>query len=581
MNRSSLLMLLTVLIGLVGLASCGGGDDNQDVDNNPNLVPDVSVQTVDHRYRTSTYSDANLNSDPIFALIASANSSLDVAATAIDRQEFVEALLQEARSGTQIRIVTEKAYYDDLTYKPFYDQLEDIDLTNGNIEVRTDEDGAPRIMHSRFMVIDQARVVTGSYNWESSRSSNTYGDVLTLNSTEIAAAFANQFNQMFIEGNFGVHKRDDTKHTFLVGSGNGIVEVYFGPNDQPLELLQNEIDASANVFFAIQQFKDTRLANGMLNWISSNENFNMVGMFNDIGALGDFEENAVYQAFADYAENNANIRGGTMFVSDLAELNTFVSGTRFDPITQTEVPVQVNAMNHKLLYADRAFAGGAPSVTFTTGNYSTLGFDQNDEVMVIMRGSQLARKYWSGASLQNSLPPAGIDDASDIKEFDQLFVMHPMLSSAGSEPFREFLPVSSGILIGTINNFSPTITIDDGSGEFNEIDIDVYFEIDGKYFFNDFEFEALSPFPEQDDHFEENEALNPDHRFMMVVPAGDIILRTIVLDTDGSQSSRFQPTETEITIGPGGVREISLNINQSQDSLDQGGTGGGGGGGVS
>ncbi|MCB1188611.1 hypothetical protein KDL29_15730 [bacterium] len=576
MNRSSLLMLMTVLVIMIGLASCGGGDGTQEVDNNPNLVPDVSVQTVDHRYRTATYSDANLNNDPIFALIASANSSLDVAATAIDRQEVVEALLQEARAGTQIRIITEKAYYDDLSYKPFYDQLEDINQNNGNIEVRTDLDGAPRIMHARFLVIDQARVVTGSYNWESSRSTNTYGDVITLNSTEIAAAFTNQFNQMFVERNFGVHKRDDTKHTFLVGSGNGIVEVYFGPNDQPLELLSNEINSSANVYFAIQQFKDFRLANTMLNWISSNANFNVIGMFNDIGALGDAEENAVYNAFENYAQDNQNIRGGTMSISDLAELNTFVSGTRFDPITQTDIPVQVNAMNHKLLYADRALAGGSPSVTFYTGNYSALGFDQNDEVMVIMRGSQLARKYYSGADLSTSLPPTGIENADDIKEFDQLFALHPMQASAGSTPFREFLPVSSGIILGTINNFQPTITIDNGNGEFDEINIDVYFEIEGTYFFNDFGFGPVAPFADQDAQFEENEAINPDHRFMMVVPAGDIILRTIVLDTDGSVSSRFQPTETEITIGPGGVREVSLNINQSQDTLNAGSGGGGG-----
>ena len=581
MNRSSLLMLLTVLLVFVGLTSCGGGSDTKLTDDNPNLVPDVSIQTVDHRYRTAAYSDANLNNDPIFALIASANSSLDVAATAIDRQEVVEALLQEARAGTQIRIITEKAFYDDFTYKPFYDQLEDINLNNGNIDVRTDNDGAPRMMHSRFLVIDQARVVTGSYNWESSTSNHTFGDVITLNSTEIAAAFANQFNQMFIEGNFGVHKRNDTKHTFLVGSGNGIVEVYFGPNDKPLDLLENEIGASANVYFAIQQFKDARLANNMLNWVASNENFNLIGMFNDIGALGDAEENNVFNGFIDYQDNNANIQGGAVYVSDLDQLNGLLSTTRFDPITQTNIPIQVNAMNHKLLYADRAFAGGAPSVTFTSGNYSSLGFDQNDEVMVIMRGSELARKYWSGSNLSGSLPPTGIDTYKDIKEFDQLFVMHPMTVSAGNVPFREFLPVSSAILIGKINNFKPTITIQGTDGTFTEIDIDVRFEVEGKYFFNDFAFDPVSPFGDEVDPFVENEAINPDHRFIMVVPAGELILRAIVVDQEGSVSNRFQPTETQITVGPGGVREISVNVNQSQESLDQGGSGGGGGGGIS
>jgi hypothetical protein len=569
-------MLIIALLAMVGLTSCGGGSEDPIVDESPNLVPDVSVQTVDHRYRTSSFSDANLNNDPIFALIASANSSLDVAATAIDRQEVVEALLQEARAGTQIRIITEKAYYDDLTYKPFYDQLEDVNLNNGNIDVRHDNDGAPRIMHSRFLIIDQARVVTGSYNWESSTSNHTFGDVITLNSTEIAAAFANQFNQMFIEGNFGVHKRDDTKHTFLVGSGNGIIEIYFGPNDKPLDLLENEINASANIYFAIQQFKDARLANNMLNWVTSNQNFNLIGMFNDIGALGDAEENNIFNAFINYQDNNANVQGGSVFVSDLDQLNGLLASSRFDPVTQTNIPIQVNAMNHKLLYADRALAGGAPSVTFTTGNYSVLGFDQNDEVMVIMRGNELARKYWSGSNLSGSLPPDGINSYKDIKEFDQLFVMHPMTLSDGSAPFRQFLPVSSAIIIGKINNFKPTLTIDDGTGTFDEIDIDVQFEVEGNYFFNNFAFGPVEPYAEDIDHFVENEAQNPDHRFMMVVPAGDLILRTIVVELDGSASGRFQPTETEVSVGPGGVREISLNINQSQETLNAGGGGGGG-----
>ena len=182
----------------------------------------------------------------------------------------------------------------------------------------------------------------------------------------------------------------------------------------------------------------------------------------------------------------------------------------------------------------------------------------------------------SDGPFDQPLPPTGIENADDLKEFDQLFALHPMQASAGSTPFREFLPVSSGIILGTINNFQPTITIDNGNGEFDEINIDVYFEIEGTYFFNDFGFGPVAPFADQDAQFEENEAINPDHRFMMVVPAGDIILRTIVLDTDGSVSSRFQPTETEITIGPGGVREVSLNINQSQDTLNAGSGGGGG-----
>jgi hypothetical protein len=68
---------------------------------------------------------------------------------------------------------------------------------------------------------------------------------------------------------------------------------------------------------------------------------------------------------------------------------------------------------------------------------------------------------------------------------------------------------------------------------------------------------------------------------MLVVPAGTVTIRTIVTDRDGAASLLFQPDETEVEIGPGCVKEVTLKINQAGGG---GGTtpgsGGGGGGGV-
>lgn len=566
MSRTFTVLLWALALSmLVGLAACGGGGDElttpttRDQPLPEDLAPEVQVQIVDHLYRVAGLSDDILDSDPIFSIIGSASSSLDIAVTRINRQEIVDALLNEAQSGTQIRIVTEKAYYEAPNYRPFYAQLEDPELNLGNISIHTDSDGLPRLMHARFMVIDHARVVTGSYNWETVNSEKTFGDVITILNTGVAAAFSNQFNQMYNEGNFGVHKRNDTQHSFVVGSGNGMLEVYFGPTDQPRELLMTEINQSANVLMAIQQFKDTVTANSLLGWIGNQEN-RLFMIINNFGSEGDFAENAVYDAFLGLVTNpDANV--GELYLNDMMDPSGLFNG--------------YNVMNHKLTFCDHGYSDQQPVVVFSTANYSDLGLTQNDEVMLIMRYPSLVSKYWRGVNLANTLPPDNVLVPGDFQEFDQLLAMWPYLASGEGNIFRSFPDVPCGIVFGEADNFRPTVTINDG-GDLVEIDIDLTFEVEGSLFFTGDAYGPVVPYAEGD-LFEESDLANPDHRYMLVVPAGKVLLRTIVTTADGSMTDLFQPDEIEFDIGPGAVKNVTLKINQAGQEGAQSGTGGGGG----
>jgi hypothetical protein len=566
MSRANKLLLLAALL-LLGLfmTSCGGGGDEDDLTTPPDredplpdqLVPEVQVQIVDNLYRIASWSDEVLDRDPIFSIIGSANTSLDIAATRINRQEVVDALLQEARSGTVIRIVTEKGYYDMDSYRPFYAQLEDPTLNGGNIQIRTDNEGFPRMMHARFLVIDHARVVTGSYNWETADAEKTFGDVITILDTGVAQAFTNQFNQMFVEGNFGVHKRNDTQHSFLLGGGNGMLEVYFGPTDQPRELLTEEITQSNAVVFAVQQFKDLAFANTMLGWANGNANSYLIAMFNDFGAQGDAEENAVYDAFLQLSTGEADFSGGEIHVN-----------TEIDPDGQFN---GYNTMNHKLLFADHAMGDGQMSMTFYTGNYSDLAFTLNDEIMLIFRGYPLVSKYWRFLDFTSSLPPATVQTSSDIQEIDELLAMWPFSSSEGSELLRDFSDVPCGIVWGSVDNFKPEVTLqEEGTGgDPTEVEIDILWEMEGTLFFSDGTFGPVQPMV-YDDMYVRSEMANPDHRFLLVVPAGEVTLRAIVA-VDGEGSGMFEPDEETFYIAPGGVREITMKVNQSQSQGDTGG----------
>lgn len=577
-------LLGVAVMGLALLYSCGGGGSGDlgsgSVLDLGDLVPEIQIQSVDHGYRVAGWSDLDLDPDPIFSLLASARSSLDIAVTRINRQEVVDSLLVAAAGGVQVRIVTEKAFYDSFEYKPFYDQLEDPARNGGHLQIRTDHEGLPRSMGSRFIVIDHSRVITGSYNWETLDSQNTFGDIINILNTDVAAVFTNQFNQMFVEGNFGAFKRDDTQHSFLVGSANGtpfvdngILEVYFGPTNPLREHIRQVLFSSNEVFFMVQQFSDQNIFNDMLSWLNTPPpewapEKKMVGMINDIGALGSGAENQVYYGLLQWMEDPTD--GVNLYLNDL-----------IDP---TGEYLEFDTMNHKHFYGDGLY-GSVPTVVFTTGNYANPDLSQNDEVMLIFRGQPLVRKFFRGTDPLDSRLPDDVDESNDIEEFDQILAMFPYISNPDDEAplLRNFSQVPCGIVFGTVANFRETVNMPSGDNQdVEEIQIDLAFSVKGELFFgatigalfgNDDPEAAYPVFPEDVDNFERSELLNPKHSFIMVVPAGEITLITTVTELNGDPNSRFEPDERIFTIGPGGVRKLKLSINQQSSNDGAGGFG--------
>ncbi len=69
-------------------------------------------------------------------------------------------------------------------------------------------------------------------------------------------------------------------------------------------------------------------------------------------------------------------------------------------------------------------------VMFTTSNYTDLGFTLNDEVLLIMRGESMMKKFWRGIDFQSTLPPDDLTDPEDVQELDSLMAMFPYISLA-------------------------------------------------------------------------------------------------------------------------------------------------------
>jgi hypothetical protein len=314
-------------------------------------------------------------------------------------------------------------------------------------------------------------------------------------------------------------------------------------------------------------------------------------MINDAWENADAEESAVAQAFFDYTQVEDQTGGTLMLNSPIDFVGRSGRDETMWPQTSNGMDFgDYNTMNHKLMFCDHAADGGLPTVIFSTANYSNIGFTQNDEVFLFMRGVPMVNKYLRGTSLENTLPPDTLQTPGNMQELNQLMAMWPFIPSsqaAGGVGLRDFIDVSSAIIFGEVTNFTPEVTVQDDEGNLSKIPIDVEFTIRGRTFFDNFKFggdpdvEAESAqliFPrvlDGGDMFVQSELLNPKHRYMMVVPAGEITVTTIVLEGD-DPSARFSPNDTTFFVGPGAVRKVNLQINPAttQDNNDNAGGGG-------
>ena len=102
-----------------------------------------------------------------------------------------EVLLQQHRKGVSVRGLYESrgagSRYS--TYGP---------LKQAGLRLR--RDGNPGAMHHKVMVIDQQTVITGSYNFSQNAAQNNDENVLILHHPGLAAAYRQEFEKRFLQG---------------------------------------------------------------------------------------------------------------------------------------------------------------------------------------------------------------------------------------------------------------------------------------------------------------------------------------------------------------------------------------------
>jgi phosphatidylserine/phosphatidylglycerophosphate/cardiolipin synthase-like enzyme len=102
-------------------------------------------------------------------------------------------MLERAEAGVTVRGVFETTGSE--TQFSYYGDMQDTGLAN--VQVR--QDGNPRVMHHKVIIIDRQTVVLGSFNFSASANDNNDENIVIVHDPTFTSFFVEEFNTVWSE----------------------------------------------------------------------------------------------------------------------------------------------------------------------------------------------------------------------------------------------------------------------------------------------------------------------------------------------------------------------------------------------
>jgi len=124
----------------------------------------------------------------IIGLLQGCRVSADLCVFTITDNRLTAAIEAAFHRGVAVRIISDGSKADDLG--------SDIDeLWHEGIQIRLDD--SPYFMHHKFALFDDARLLTGSYNWTRSASDHNHENFVVTNSHKLVKAYRREFDRLW------------------------------------------------------------------------------------------------------------------------------------------------------------------------------------------------------------------------------------------------------------------------------------------------------------------------------------------------------------------------------------------------
>ena len=202
---------------------------------------------------TSPFAQREVGSvdDLVSASIIAAKQSVDVALKGLSLESITKALITVTRRGVPVRVITET---ESLTARSNFQALRDAG-------VPVIDDQQPGLMNNRFIVIDNSQVWTGSVDYNASGVFREYNLAVRVTSPEIAADYTKEFDEMFVNNQFGRLVVPETPYPSVTIQGTQ-VDVLFSPDDFVVDRLSLLLGgAQQSIYFLAYSFGSNDLGN--------------------------------------------------------------------------------------------------------------------------------------------------------------------------------------------------------------------------------------------------------------------------------------------------------------------------------
>jgi len=332
--KELLLALFVIVIGGATQQFFAGRTDLATVVNEPNSSLRIAFTLPDAANRQGGLDEA------LAAAIDGAQTRVDVAAYDFNLQSLTDALLRAHAAGVTVRMVIDA----DNNYHP---QI--AALRASGIEVV--EDSRTQIMHNKFVIIDEAQVWTGSWNFTFNGTFRNDNNVVVVHSPALAENYTAEFEEMFLAGQFGPTSPHRTPHP-RIEIGDVLVENYFAPEDNPQAAILAVLEeAQESIHFMAFAFTDDEIAQLLVRKLRAGLQVRGVMEARNINSMGS-DYDALRQAGVDL----------------LSDGNPYM-------------------MHHKVIIVDEAI------VITGSYNFTASAAGYNDENVLIIHSADAARLY--------------------------------------------------------------------------------------------------------------------------------------------------------------------------------------------